>query len=116
MANTNAQAIAFANGKIRVMADELATAYRTAKDIVSAWNAQNVAAVIPNDATIIADSSATDGRPQITDAQATAIITRAQELISWMENGLVSSPFLGTTTSATLNTVMAVSVNGQPRF
>jgi hypothetical protein len=116
MANTNAQAIAFANNRIRPMADELYCAYLSAKKLVSEWTAQSVATVIPNDATIISDGSATDGRPQITDAQATAVVTRCQELISWMENGLVASPFLGTTTLATLNTVLAPEVNGHTRF
>jgi len=98
------------------MADLLYTAYLSAKKLDQEWNAQNVAAVIPNDSTIIADGSATDGRPQITDAQATAIVTRCTEMISWMENGLVGSPFLGTTTLATLNTVLAPEVNGVSKF
>lgn len=113
MANTNAQAILFSNTKIRPMADLLSTAYFTAKSVVSQWNAQLVSSVIPNDATVISDGAAIDGRAQITDAQATAIITRCSELISWMEQGLVASPFGTTTTSATLNTVQAVEVNGK---
>lgn len=113
MANTNPQAITFSNAKIRPMADLIYTAYETAKSVVEQWNAQNVSAVIPNDTTIIADGSATDGRAQITDAQATNIITRCQELIQWMENGLVASPFNASVTNATLNTVAAVQVNGK---
>lgn len=116
MANTNAQAIAFANAKIRPMADELYSCYLSAKKINDLWLSQSVATVIPNDATLISDGAAVDGRPQMTDAQATAIITRCQEMISWFENGLVASPFLGTTTKATLNTVTGVQVNGQARF
>lgn len=116
MANTNAQAIAFVNTKIRPMADELASCYLSAKKINDLWNAQSVSTVIPNDATLISDGSAIDGRPQITDAQATTIITRCQEMISWMESGLVASPFGTTTTKATLNTVNAVQVNGVARF
>lgn len=116
MANTNAQAIAFTNNRIRPMADLLYAAYLSAKKLNAEWNAQSVATVIPNDSTVIADGSATDGRPQITDAQATAIVTRCTELISWMENGLAASPFLGSVTNATLNTVLAPEVNGVSKF
>lgn len=113
MANTNPQAIVFTNTKIRPMADLLYTTYQTAKSVVNQWNAQSVSSVIPNDSVVIGDGSATDGRAQITDAQATAIITRCQELINWMEQGLVASPFTGTSTNATLNTVAGVEVNGK---
>lgn len=116
MANTNAQAVAFANNRIRPMADLLYSAYLSAKKLNTEWNAQSVATVIPNDSTIIADGAATDGRAPITDAQATAIVSRCQEMISWMENGLVGSPFLGSVTNATLNTVIAPEVNGVSRF
>jgi hypothetical protein len=116
MANTNAQAVTFTNTRIRPMADLLYSAYLSAKKLNTEWNAQNVAAVIPNDSTVIADGSAQDGRPPITDAQATAIVSRCQELISWMEQGLVGSPFLVPVTNATLNTVIAPEVNGVSRF
>lgn len=116
MANTNIQAITFSNQKIRPMADLLYSAYLTAKAVVQAWNTQSVAAVIPNDSTVIADGSATDGRQPITDAQATSVITRSMELISWMENGLVASPFNASATLATLGTVTAVEVNGKQQF
>lgn len=114
--NTNPQAVTFSNTRIRPSADLLYTCYLTMKSLVSQWNAQNVAAVIPNDATIIGDGAATDGRAQITDAQATGIITRAQEFINWFEQGLVASPFTGTVNNNTLNTVAGVQVNGQSRF
>lgn len=98
------------------MADLLYTAYLSAKSLVEQWNSEGVATVIPNDATIIGDGAATDGRPQITDAQATTIVTRCQELINWMEQGLVASPFTGTVSNSTLNTVGAVEVNGVSKF
>jgi hypothetical protein len=116
MANTNVQAIAFSNTRIRPMADLLSCAYHSAKKLVNEWNAQGVATVIPNDATVISDGAATDGRAPITDAQATAIVTRCNELISWMEQGLVATPFLVPVTNATLNTVSLVQVNGQAKF
>jgi hypothetical protein len=116
MANANVQAINFVNNRIRPMADELWTCYFTAKSLIAQWNAQSVSLVIPNDAVVISDGAATDGRAQITDAQATAIVTRCQEFISWMEQGLVGVPFLVPVTNATLNTVGAVRVNGAAKF
>lgn len=111
MPNSNPQAVAFANGRIRPMADLLYTAYQTAKSVVQQWNSQNVAAVIPNDSTVIADGSATDGRAQITDAQATTIITRCTDLINWMEGSVAISA--GDGSKAVLGTVAAVEVNGR---
>jgi deoxycytidylate deaminase len=116
MANTNAQAIAFSNTRIRPMADQLYSTYLSAKKLASEWNAQSVSTVIPNDSTVISDGAATDGRPQITDAQATNIVTRCNEMISWMENGLVASPFGTSATLATLNTIVAAEVNGTSKF
>lgn len=114
MANSNPQAVAFANQKIRPMADLLYTAYYTAKSVLAQWNAQNVAAVIPNDATIIADGAATDGRAQITDAQATNVITRCQDLINWMEGA--NTIAAGNGSLAVLNTVALVQVNGKAQL
>ena len=111
MANTNPQAVNFANTKIRPMSDLLYTAYETAKSVVQQWNSQNVAAVIPNDTTVIADGAATDGRAQITDAQATTIITRCQDLINWMEGSTAIAA--GDGSKAVLGTVAAVEVNGK---
>lgn len=87
MPNTNPQAIAFSNGRIRPEADNLAQAYYKAKAIVADWNAQNVAAVIvPGDnVNIISDGSATDGRKPITNDNAYAIILQAQALITAFE-------------------------------
>lgn|SRR5579871_1791686 len=113
MANTNAQAILFANTRIRPFADELYSTYLTAKSLLNQWNAQSVSTAIPNDSTVIADGSATDGRAPIIDAQATNIITRAQELVNWMEADSLTG---GTVTNAVLNTVVAVAVNPQSKF
>lgn len=81
-ANTNTTAIAFTNQVIRPTADVLYSAYLTAKKVVQQWNSQSVSAVIPNDANLISDGAATDGRAQITNADATSIITRCQQLIN----------------------------------
>jgi hypothetical protein len=83
--NSNIQAITFSNTKIRPFADLLYTAYLSAKSLLSQWNAQAVSTALPNDANTLADGAATDGRAPITDAQATNIVTRAQDLVNWME-------------------------------
>lgn len=114
--NTNIQAIAFSNQEIRPMANVIYSAYLSAKKIVDNWNGQSISVVIPNDANILGDGAANDGRPIITDSQATTIITRCNELVSWMENGLVASPFGTTSNLAYLNTIVVVANNGQTQF
>ena len=102
MANTNPQAIAFSNGRIRPMADKLAQAYYSCKSLVNDWNDQNVAAVIiPGDSTIIADGSATDGRNQITNDNAYGIVLQAQAFVNSME----------ASNSANLTAILKVAVN-----
>ncbi len=96
------------------MADLLAQTYNTAKSIIDQWNNQAVSTVIPNDSTVIADGAATDGRPQVTDAQVTTIITRCIELVSWMEQDSLNGT--GTNNKAILGTVLAVAVNGGAHF
>lgn len=110
MANQNLQAIAFTNQVIRPTADVFYSAYLTAKKTVQQWNSQGVATVIPNDATIISDGAAIDGRAQITNADATSIITRCQQLINWFENDVLSG---GIQTLSTLGTVTKPAVNGK---
>ena len=106
MAITNVQAVRFANEKIRVMADSMAVNYFTAVAIVDEWNATSMSTLITNTSDNIVDGSAQDGRSPITGIQATAIITRAQEIIADYEAA----------SNAKLNTVLAVKVNGTARF
>lgn len=103
---TNATAVAFANQKVRVAANAMLQNYHTCKALVDAWNAGSLSAVMTNTADNIVDGSATDGRNPITGAQATAIITRAQEVITDYE----------ATSNAKLNTVALVAVNGGAWF
>jgi len=114
MANSNPQAVAFANQKIRPMADLLYSAYETARSVLQQWNSQSVSSVIPNDSTVIADGAATDGRPPMTNAQATNIITRCTDIINWMEGSAAISA--GDGSKAVLGTVSAVEVNGIARL
>jgi len=104
MANiTDAEAIRFCNEWVRPAADRLAQHYYTAKAITQEWNARSLSVKIPNTADVIVDGSGSteDGRPGITAAQATAIITRAQEIVTDYE----------ATSNAKLNTVLAAAVN-----
>lgn len=107
MANiTNPQAILFCNSQVRVMADKMNSSYATAKSIVNNWNALSMSSIITNDTSPIIDGSSTDGRSPITGAMATAIITRALEIIADYE----------ATSNAKLNTVVQVKVNGAAAF
>lgn len=103
MAITDPTAIGFSNEQIRPLADKLAQIYTQCKTIVNVWNAQSMGTVITNTSDIIEDGSGSgsDTRNQITGADATNIITRAQEFITDYEEF----------TNAKLNTVLKVAVN-----
>lgn len=103
---TDGSAVAFSNQKIRVMADLMYSNYQTAKSLLAEWNARSMSSLIVNTTDLIVDGSPADGRTQITGAQATNIVTRAQEIITDYE----------ATSNAKLNTVAVVSVNGGAKF
>jgi hypothetical protein len=85
---TNAQALAFSNQKVRVVADLLESTYETCRRLVAEWNATSMISLIPNDATyVVRDSAnpvsgAADGRKPINGAMISNIIARAGELKS----------------------------------
>ena len=106
--NTNPQAITFSNTKVRPAADAMATAYLTLQTLVTEWNAQNIIAVIPNDANLIQDGAivaggTADGRPPITDGQVNILIANANTFLTTMQ---ANSNLL-------LNQFMQVAVNGR---
>lgn len=103
---TDASAVAFSNKKIRVMADLMYTSYQSAKSLLAEWNATGMSSLIVNTTDLISDGSPADGRTQITGAQATNIVTRAQDIITDYE----------ASSNAKLNTVALVQVNGGARF
>lgn len=105
MANTNPQAVAFSNNYARVGADAVVSAYLTMKRVTQIWTGQNVAAVIPNDSTLMGDGSAVDGRVPITDAQVNTLISNMNTLIADFE---ASSNLI-------LNQMLQVSVNASSR-
>lgn len=105
---TNADVV-FCDTKIRPAADKLAQAYNLAKTVVAEWNARGGTTAIPNTSAIVPDSASStplsgtgnDGRPVITGAQVSLLITRLTEKITDYE----------ATTNAKLNTILQVAVN-----
>lgn len=95
---TNPQAVKFDNEAIRPFARRYIQLYREAKALDQAWNAQSLSAVITNTADVVVDGAAGDGRPVATGAKLTLIITRAQQLVTDLEQ----------TSNAKLNTLLAV--------
>ncbi len=114
MANTNPQAVAFANTKVRPLADELRRCYLTCKAFVQLWNSQGLAALIPNDATVISDGAATDGRAPITDAQVNVLFGHASNLIAYFEGASAAPTNNGSMQN--FNQVNAIAVNGPSLF
>lgn len=114
MPNTNPQAVAFANNRARVLADEMRTLYLSCKAFVQQWTAQSVATVIPNDANVMTDGSATDGRAPITNAQINVLFAHASSLIAYFE-GASSAP-ANNASFQNYNQINAIAVNGPARF
>ena len=103
---TDPAAVAFCNQEVRPYADAEAQAYWTAKKLINDWASFSMSAKIPNDASLIVDGSATDGRNAVTGLQITNILNRAQEKVTDYE----------ATSNAKLVTVTQVAVNTQARF
>ncbi len=85
MPNTNPQAVAIANTKIRPAADKFGALYNYLKALQAEAQAEGWAALFPADGEVIVDGSATDGRAPITNADVSAFITLAGAYITFME-------------------------------
>lgn len=86
MANTNPQAITIANEKIRTLADAMAQLYNRFKSAQIEFTAEDWGTLFPNDAEVIADGSATDGRTPITNAEVRAfMLTDAVAFLNALE-------------------------------
>jgi bifunctional ADP-heptose synthase (sugar kinase/adenylyltransferase) len=103
MANTNPQAVAFANNYARVVANDIVSCYLSMKRLKQVWDGQNMVSVIPNDATVIADGSAVDGRTQITNGQVNIMIANSVTLIQQFEANA----------NLILNQMLQIQVNAQ---
>lgn len=98
---TNPQAIRFANEQIRTLADAYANLYFTCKRVGAAWTAQNIAALIPNNADVLIDGSAQDGRATITGAKVNGLVSAGSALIADLEAA----------SNAKLNVLLQIAVN-----
>ena|SRR5271170_7541672 len=85
MANSNVQAVAFANNYARAGANNVVSCYLTMKRVLQVWTGQDVVAVLPNDSNLLVDGSAQDGRPPITDAQVNILIANMTTLVASFE-------------------------------
>lgn len=101
MSNSNPQAVAFANNYARRAADDVVSCYLTMKRFLQVWNGQSIVSVIPNDAGVIVDGSATDGRAPITDAQVNVLVANLSTLVAQFE----------ASANLILNQTLQVSVN-----
>jgi len=107
MAIDNTQIVKFANEEVRIVADVMLSAYRTAKTVMQDYYARPEigSACTTGIAEDVLDGAETDGRPIITGNDVLAVITRASEIVADMEAG----------NNAKLNTLIRVAVNGQSR-
>ena len=98
----NPEAVRFCNERVRTAADKLAQLYYTAKSVSQEWAANDLGSVIAyNNADLVVDGSATDGRHPISGIDVNNLVTRLTELVADMEAN----------SSAKLNTVLAVTVH-----
>ena len=107
MAIDNPQAVRFCNEQIRILADTLLTALRTAEAVREFYHAHPELGDLfySNSSELVEDGSATDGRPRLTGNDVLALVARADEL----------SADYRANSNAKLNTVLKAAVNGQSR-
>lgn len=108
--NTNPQAIAFCNSRVRVTADSVQSAVATMRQFVTEWRSQGIAAVIPSDAEVVDDGSAADGRPPITNRQVRKLKDLCDTLLATFDAADADGG------KPTIDRVSSISVNGQARF
>jgi len=86
MPNSNPQAVLIANTKIRPLCDLMAGLYSKIKQAQIEYTSEGWGALFPNDAEVMVDGSATDGRTPITNADIRAfILTDAQGFLTALE-------------------------------
>lgn len=101
MAIDNSQAVKFCNERVRQAADRFAQLYWWSKIVAQEWTAQGIGALIPNDASIVIDGSATDGRSVLTGIDVNLLAARVSEFIALLEANA----------NAKLNQIHKVAVN-----
>jgi hypothetical protein len=111
MPNTNPQAILIANEKLRPLADRLGQVYNYCKMAQDEYAAEGWLALFPNDAELIEDGSATDGRTRLTNQDVRNFMTYVGRLINIFEGGQVAADAGG----PMKNNVLKVAVHPEPR-
>lgn len=101
MPNTNPQAIRIANEKMRPLADKFGQLYNLCKMLQAEAQAESWASLFPNDAEVIVDGSASDGRTVIANSDISAFISAVGTFITYMEQ----------TSNANRNLVLKIAVN-----
>jgi len=81
----NPQAVKFSNEQARRIADAYTGMYYFAKSVGDIWTAQGISTLILNDASVIVDGSAIDGRATITGAMVNGLISNLAGLVSDLE-------------------------------
>jgi hypothetical protein len=83
--NTNPQAIAVANGKIRVAADRMGQLYNFYKALQAEGTAEGWLTLFPADAEVVVDGAAADGRAVISNQEVRDFIADVTAFITWIE-------------------------------
>lgn len=105
MPNTSPQAILVANTKLRPLADQFGQLYNQCKALQAEAQAEGWSAMFPNDAEVIADGAASDGRTIIANADIFTLIGVVTSFLSYME----------ATSNANRNNVLKIAVNPEGR-
>lgn len=85
MAITDPNAIKFSNEQMRPIADRFMQLYWAAKQAAADWTSKGLGALITNDASAVADGSATDGRTQITGADLNVLLSHLNTFVADLE-------------------------------
>jgi len=96
---TNPQAVAFCNERVRLAANKFMDLYWWCKMVSEEWAAQSIGSLIPNNADVLIDGSATDGRSICTGADINTLAARVAEFTALLE----------ATANAKLNQIAKVS-------
>ena len=108
MANiTNPEVVAFANEKIRRLADMHVAHYRTCKQFKTLWDTLGYGAIFAvSNSDVVVDGSATDGRHTMTSFDANNAYNRASEVVTDYE----------ASANTKLNQANAIATNTNPLF
>ncbi len=79
---TDTLGLAFVNGTLRPVSDELAAMRRRLQSIMDAWYAQQLIGHITASDAALADGSPADGRPAITGNQAITLVSNIGTILT----------------------------------